>query len=380
MRPLDDIEYDSENTESKISSDGTSVSVNQEYVSYSWTLNDNKVALDYTIHELPVFAGNFTGREVFSRFEIVDAGFIDNFEGLNSKWFTDTNSIHQIERSREITRPMDPIASRYFPMTSRTFLEFDVPEPHYFTLHTSRAAGVISFKPNQLDIMLHRRTLKDDWKGLSQPMDDKSSVSGVLQVGLVYNDGTDFNVIIESDDKAVKKLHNPVNKLNGYLPTFQNSKTGINGLIQPFCKTENKIETCSLFNQNQDASSFFEGESTNCYLLSLEVDTYNENMVFMQFEYKNLDDKYVRPCKFNNFPETVGRVFNLKKTIKSVKQVNLGGTPYFCEPETVGDEKNQNNCYLNGKVLYGEGFDGEAELGGMGSDYDNIIEVRIEFQ
>jgi len=386
MRPLDDIEYDSENTETKISSDGNSVNVNQEYISYSWGLNGNKVALDYTIHELPVFAGNFTGREVFSRFEIVDAGFMDNSEvssseGSSSKWFTDTNSIHQIERSREITRPMDPIASRYFPVTSRTYLEFDgSPEPQYFTLHTSRAAGVISFKDTQIDIMLHRRTLKDDWKGLSQPMDDKSSVSGILQVGLVYNDGiSDFNVVIENDDKSVKELHNPVNKINGHLSTFQNSKTGINGLIQPFCETTNNIETCSLFNENEHASSFFDGESTNCYLLSLEVDTYNENILFMQFEYKNIDAKYVRTCKFANFADTVGKVFNLKKAVKSVKQVNLGGTPYFCEPETVSDEQDENNCYLNGKVLYGEGFDG-AQLGGMGSDYDDIVELRLEFE
>ena len=157
MRPLDNIEYTSANID--VSKTENSVEISQDYINFRWRLFKDHVLLEYKISELPVFHGNFTGREVFSRFRILS----ENYDS----WFTDTNSMGFIERSREITRPMDPIASRYFPITSSSYLK-NTKNSKNFIIHSNRAAGVISQNPGELDFMLHRRTLKDDWKGLNQ--------------------------------------------------------------------------------------------------------------------------------------------------------------------------------------------------------------------
>ena len=342
MRPLDNIDYSSENNGAIISSDGNSIDVNQDYINYSWRLNGDKVFLDYEIGELPIFSDNSTGREVFSRFEVIEISD-KNLNNIKSIWSTDTNSIGRIERSRENTRPMDPIASRYFPMTSETLLDF---AGDSFSVSSTRAAGVTSLESSQLDVMLHRRTLKDDWKGLNQPMDDKSSVSGSLQIGI--EGSKNKNVV------ATKKLHNPVLVVDGELTIFENIKTGLSGLIEPFCENG----SCSLFKKSRDASNFFENDSEDCFILSLEVDTYDENILFIQFEQKGNNQ-----CVYKKFVETFEDTFQLLKDIKSVRQVNVGGTSYFCE--------NDESCYLDGKVFDGKVHDRPTP--------HNIVTVKIEF-
>ena len=69
--------------------------------------------------------------------------------------------IDRTSLARFVTRPYEPIASRYFPATSQTFLSGTSAT---FLLTFSHAAGVASFSDDELEIMLSRRTLVDDGK------------------------------------------------------------------------------------------------------------------------------------------------------------------------------------------------------------------------
>ena len=68
------------------------------------------------------------------------------------------------------------------PITAQARLEYEGGE-FCFVVTTDRAAGVTSLDSDQLDIMLHRRTLRDDGKGLGEPMDDDTVINGRLVLG-----------------------------------------------------------------------------------------------------------------------------------------------------------------------------------------------------
>lgn len=92
----------------------------------------------------------------------------------------------------------DPISSRYFPIASQCYLNLSQKRNILITLN--RAAGVASLNYNEIEIMLHRRTLYNDNMGLSEPMDDYSTTSGQIFIN--------FNVNSEFEKKMIEKRAN----------------------------------------------------------------------------------------------------------------------------------------------------------------------------
>ena len=72
-------------------------------------------------------------------------------------------------------RIQDPVASQYFPITSQTFIRSKTDQ---FGLTFDRSAGAASFKSNQIEVMLHRRGMSDDNKGLVRPINDETEIRG----------------------------------------------------------------------------------------------------------------------------------------------------------------------------------------------------------
>ncbi|XP_041266700.1 lysosomal alpha-mannosidase [Onychostruthus taczanowskii] len=120
--------------------------------------------LEWTVGPIPVADG--LGKEVISRFEtpLRTAG----------RFFTDSNGRQVLERRRDY-RPTwnlsqsEPVAGNYYPVNTRIFIK---DEKLQLTVLTDRSQGGSSLLDGSLELMVHRRLLNDDNRGLREPLDE----------------------------------------------------------------------------------------------------------------------------------------------------------------------------------------------------------------
>lgn len=125
------------------------------------------------------------GKEVIMKFEsdVQSSGL----------FYTDTNGREIITRRRDKKRADEPISSIYYPVNSQIFIRDETatnsPElsRRQLTLVTDRSQGGSSLSDGSFELMLHRRLLRDDSRGVEEPLDE----SGSNQKGLVVK-GTVF--------------------------------------------------------------------------------------------------------------------------------------------------------------------------------------------
>ena len=107
-----------------------------------------------------------TGREVVSRFNtsIASAG------GL----LTDSNGREMLARKRD-WRPMwkfnqtEHVAGNYYPVNAAAAIRDDAAQ---LTLLVDRASGVGSISDGEMEVMVHRRVLQDDGRGVGEPLNE----------------------------------------------------------------------------------------------------------------------------------------------------------------------------------------------------------------
>eukprot|EP00127_Corallochytrium_limacisporum_P005943 Clim_evm20s215 gene=Clim_evmTU20s215 len=128
------------------------------------------IEIESTIGQVPVSDG--TGREVVMHFHTgIDSG--DTF-------YTDANGREMKKRVRNHRDTWnltvtEPVSGNYYPVNTRISLRDDV---HEFVLLTDRSVGGSSLGSGELEVMLQRRTLHDDARGVSEPLDEKIPVAG----------------------------------------------------------------------------------------------------------------------------------------------------------------------------------------------------------
>ena len=190
----------------KTTQNGLKLSVS-DFITYEISLENDLLVLSYDIGEIPVDEKKKIGKEIVLKFDINTQNY-----GHESRFFTDTNSYGFIERSREIVYELEPVSSRYWPITSRAYLDWgdkavNPLEQERFEIFVDRAAGVASLTEplyrTEMEIMLHRRTLSNDHKG-ADPMDDTSSVQGKI----VFNVNKRLNNIERTH--LEKRLNYPI--------------------------------------------------------------------------------------------------------------------------------------------------------------------------
>ncbi|KAF8382424.1 aman-2 [Pristionchus pacificus] len=87
--------------------------------------------------------------------------------------YTDLNGMQMIRRRRQLDRL--PLQAHYYPMPGAAFVES---AEERLSLMGAQALGVASLKPGELEVMLERRLLQDDGRGLQQGvMDNLRTVS-----------------------------------------------------------------------------------------------------------------------------------------------------------------------------------------------------------
>lgn len=120
------------------------------------------VELEWTVGPIPV--GDGRGKEVISRF--------DSKLQTNGVFYTDANGRQILQRRRNFreTWPLmqtEPVAGNYYPVNSRIYVK---DKNTQFTVLTDRSQGGSSITDGSLELMVHRRLLYDDYRGVGEPL------------------------------------------------------------------------------------------------------------------------------------------------------------------------------------------------------------------
>nr|XP_051691757.1 lysosomal alpha-mannosidase [Oryctolagus cuniculus] len=123
--------------------------------------------LEWTVGPIPV--DDKWGKEVISRFDTP----------LDTKgyFYTDSNGREILKRRRNY-RPTwnltqtEPVAGNYYPVNTRIYITDGKKQ---LTVLTDRCQGGSSLQDGSLELMVHRRLLKDDRRGLGEPLLEKKS-------------------------------------------------------------------------------------------------------------------------------------------------------------------------------------------------------------
>ncbi|KAK4487386.1 hypothetical protein RD792_005986 [Penstemon davidsonii] len=114
---------------------------------------------------------------------------IDN----NRIFYSDLNGF---QMSRRETYDKIPVQGNYYPMPSLAFLQR--PNGERFSVHTRQSLGVASLKNGWLEIMLDRRLVRDDGRGLGQGVMDNRPMNVVFHITVETNISLSSNPISNS--------------------------------------------------------------------------------------------------------------------------------------------------------------------------------------
>lgn len=136
------------------------------------------VEVEYTVGPVPFH--DAMGKEVFTRF--------DSTLATGGTFFTDANARDMMPRQRN-ARPdypftlTDPIADNYYPVTAALELQSGSAA---FSLMPDRTQGGSSIEDGSAELLVHRRLLVDDWRGVGEPLNE----TGLTGEGLITRGST----------------------------------------------------------------------------------------------------------------------------------------------------------------------------------------------
>ncbi|NWX08371.1 MA2B1 mannosidase, partial [Caloenas nicobarica] len=130
--------------------------------------------LEWTVGPIPV--GDGWGKEIISRFETPLR--------TDGRFYTDSNGRQILERRRDY-RPTwnlnqtEPVAGNYYPVNTRIFIK---DQKLQLTVLTDRSQGGSSVTDGSVELMVHRRLLQDDSRGVGEPLDEQEPDGRGLRV------------------------------------------------------------------------------------------------------------------------------------------------------------------------------------------------------
>lgn len=134
------------------------------------------VEFEWVVGPIPFKDG--LGKEIITRFD-TDIESKDIF-------YTDSNGRQMMKRKLDHREDypyvnFEPVAGNYYPINSRIFVKDDNTQ---FTVMTDRSEGGSSLKSGSVEIMVHRRLLKDDGRGVGEPLNETGQFGdGLMVVG-----------------------------------------------------------------------------------------------------------------------------------------------------------------------------------------------------
>ncbi|KAG5887528.1 hypothetical protein JTB14_022140 [Gonioctena quinquepunctata] len=141
----------------------------------------NYIEFDWLVGPIDVNETSRIGKEIISRFTVHKF----NNTGV---FYTDSNGREMIKRTRNERRgytydhTVEPISSNYYPVTSRIAMRDELRQLEVAVLN-DRSQGGSSLADGQLELMIHRRLLVDDNKGLSEALNEQEFGQGMVVRG-----------------------------------------------------------------------------------------------------------------------------------------------------------------------------------------------------
>lgn len=125
--------------------------------------------------------------------------FVTDIEnGENPEFYTDLNGFQWQHR---VKTPAIGVEGNYFPITTSAFIQ---DEKLRLTIMTTHAQGAASLEPGQMEVMLDRRTLYDDYRGMGEGIVDSKLTRHRFWLSV-----ESFKEYKKSSDSATtKKLYN----------------------------------------------------------------------------------------------------------------------------------------------------------------------------
>ncbi|XP_076147474.1 lysosomal alpha-mannosidase [Alosa pseudoharengus] len=132
--------------------------------------DSRELELEWTVGPVPI--EDALGKEVITR--------LDTDINTSGYFYTDSNGREVLERRRDYRPTWDlkqsePIAGNYYPINSRAYIK---DKESQLTVVTDRSQGGSSIVDGSLEIMLHRRLLYDDVRGVGEPLNETSEAGG----------------------------------------------------------------------------------------------------------------------------------------------------------------------------------------------------------
>eukprot|EP01100_Stratorugosa_tubuloviscum_P014870 TRINITY_DN81_c0_g2_i1.p1 TRINITY_DN81_c0_g2~~TRINITY_DN81_c0_g2_i1.p1 ORF type:complete len:1006 (+),score=459.80 TRINITY_DN81_c0_g2_i1:78-3095(+) len=134
-----------------------------------WT-GVQRIEFSAAVGTIPINDG--LGKEIITR-------FTTNLT-TNDLFYTDSEAEEMQERRRDY-RPTwnltvnEPVAGNYYPINAAAFIR-DQQFDSQLTIVTDRSCGGGSIKSGQLEVMLHRRLLVDDFRGVGEPLNETEQI------------------------------------------------------------------------------------------------------------------------------------------------------------------------------------------------------------
>ncbi|KAF7802896.1 alpha-mannosidase 2-like [Senna tora] len=147
--------------------------------------NGEKTVQEYVIekeYHVELLGHDFNDRELIVRYKTD----VDN----KRIFYSDVNGFQTIRRE---TYKKIPLQGNYYPMPSLAFLQGS--NGRRFSVHSRQSLGVASLKDGYLEIMLDRRLVRDDGRGLGQGVMDNRVMNVVFHISLESNISSPSNLV-----------------------------------------------------------------------------------------------------------------------------------------------------------------------------------------
>ncbi|POM62482.1 Lysosomal alpha-mannosidase [Phytophthora palmivora] len=178
------------------------------WVTLEYRVNDDDefLEIEWTVGPVPI--DDKKGKEVIVRF---DAG--ENIAS-DDTLYTDSNGLEFMKRVRNhrdswnltLHDNQEAVAANYFPITTGAYIK---DSKRQLNVVTDRAQGAASLANGQLEVMVHRRLLADDSKGVAENLNETESVYDVntkqhVTKGLVVRGN--FFINVDSVDDGMRSI------------------------------------------------------------------------------------------------------------------------------------------------------------------------------
>ncbi|GLV45785.1 Lysosomal alpha-mannosidase II [Carabus blaptoides fortunei] len=288
----------------------------EDYVEFQWIVG-------------PIPVEDEIGKEIITRFT----------SDIKSKgvFFTDSNGREMIKRVRghrdtfNLTHE-EPVSENYYPVTSKILIK-DESTGMKMAVLNDRAQGGSSLHDGQIELMVHRRLLNDDWFGVAEALNEKAFGVGLVATGKHYviagnSQNTGGKSIVAKEKELAQKIS-----------------------LEPWVFFNSRVDNLFDYRVKNSVRINFSGVSqslpSNVQILTLEPWSNNVLLLRLEHFYEKDED----PLLSSSVTVNIKQLFTDFDIIQ-VEEMSLGGNQFISEVDKLKwkaecDELDENTVAVN---------------------------------